>query len=487
MLAIAVSASAASPEQGQLDGSQALFTVMAALDAAGYGIAPQSPNNHPLRAQVRAEILKKNPPSLQALKDFFGQRRKPTDPGDLAQYISFAISIKGAPDFTFAQREVETAPDAAALKALSPLLAKFYREANLEDLWKRSQPALDEYIAMYHAPVADAVLQVNAYLRQQTSGFLGRRFQIFIELLGPPNQVQTRSYGNEYFIVVTPSAAPRTFEVRHAYLHYLLDPLSTRSQEVLNRKKGIADHAQRAQALDSSFKEDFLQLTTERLIKAIEARLDRKADGVDQALHQGFILTPFFAEQLRDYEKQEQSMMLYFPDMVKLIDLRREEERLVNVEFDRETASGTVAPRPAPAPAAPLEGAAKTLAAAEELYSLRGQDPANLDKAKNFYLDVLQQTDKRPLHAAAYYGLGRIAALQRDPEAAQRLFRRTLEFEPEPQVKAWALVYLGRLALASGDRDEAVRDFNEALKVEGAAETARNAATEGLQSSRPKP
>ena len=118
------------------------------------------------------------------------------------------------------------------------MLAAFYKEANIEDLWKRSQRAIDQYIERYHTPVSDAVLQVNVYLRQQTSGFRGRQFQIFIELQAAPNQVQTRSYGNEYTIVVTPSAEPRIFDVRHAYLHYLLDPLSTRYEEILDRKKG---------------------------------------------------------------------------------------------------------------------------------------------------------------------------------------------------------------------------------------------------------
>ena len=50
------------------------------------------------------------------------------------------------------------------------------------------------------------------------------RFQIYIDLLGAPNQIQTRSYGSNYYVVVTPSAEPRIRDVRHAYLHYLLDP-----------------------------------------------------------------------------------------------------------------------------------------------------------------------------------------------------------------------------------------------------------------------
>ena len=39
------------------------------------------------------------------------------------------------------------------------------------------------------------------------------------------------------------------------------------------RKRGLSDHAQRAQALDESFKSDYLLLATESLIKAVESRL----------------------------------------------------------------------------------------------------------------------------------------------------------------------------------------------------------------------
>jgi hypothetical protein len=35
-------------------------------------------------------------------------------------------------------------------------------------------------IARYHEPVTNARLQVNGYMRQMTSGFKNRRFQIFI-------------------------------------------------------------------------------------------------------------------------------------------------------------------------------------------------------------------------------------------------------------------------------------------------------------------
>src|ERR1035438_10012793 len=123
-----------------------------------------------------------------------------------------------------------------------------------------------------------AARAANAYLRQQTSGFRGRHFQIFVEPLAAPNQVHSRSYGNEYTIVVTPSAAPRVAEVRQAYLYYLLDPLATRNEEILNRKKPLAEQAQRARTLGDAYKQDFLLLTTGSLVRAVQARMDRSEE-----------------------------------------------------------------------------------------------------------------------------------------------------------------------------------------------------------------
>jgi tetratricopeptide (TPR) repeat protein len=465
-------------ETGQLDASPSLFTVMAAINAVGYSADLSSPNNHPLRDAVRAEIVKRNPPSLAALKEFFDKHRKRTDSAELGQYVSFALTSKGPPNFEITMRDVDIPPDVAPMLSLSPLLAAFYKEAGIDDLWKRSQAAIDQYLAHYHGPVSDAVFQVSTYLRQQTSGFRGRHFQIFVELLAGPNEIQTRSYGNEYTIVITPSPELRIFDIRHAYLHYLLDPLATHNEEIINRKKVLADHLPRAVALDDSFKEDFLLLVTESLIKTVEARLDHRPDGPEQALREGFILAPYFAEKLPVYEKQEQAMLFYYAEMVAGIDLVKENARINAVEFNRVGARRPAVPVAAPPPPPPLTGAEKTLDDADKLYTAR-----DLEMAKKLYLDSLQQTDKSNLHAAAFYGLARIATLQKDPDSAERLFAKALESGPDPAVKSWVLVYLGRLSLAAGDREQAAKHFQEALHVEGASPAAREAAAQGAQQS----
>jgi tetratricopeptide (TPR) repeat protein len=476
LLLAALPALASPADTGQLDASPSLFTVMAAINAAGYKAEWSSPNNHPIRAAIQSELAKRNIPSLGPLKEFFESHRKRTDAQELSQYISFALSCAGPPSFEFAIRDVEIPPDAIGLRDLSRLLAAFYKEADVADLWKRSQPAIEQYIARYHEPVTNAVLQVNGYMRQMTSGFRNRRFQIDIELQAAPNQIQTRSYSDNYTIVVTPSPDVRVFDIRHAYLHYLLDPLATRNQEILNRKKSLVDHAMRAQALSDAFKQDYLLLVTESLIKVIESRLDHKPAMVQDALKEGYILAPYFSEALPVFEKQESSMYFYYTEMMQAIDLVKEDRRLTGVEFSKDSAARPAVRMPAQEPPPPVTGAAKTLQEAEQAYSSR-----QLDKSKKLFLKTLEETEKPSMHASAYYGLARIALLEKDLDAAERLFQKSLDSDPEAFDKAWDLVYLGRLSVAAGDRDKAAEYFQSALQLEGASDKARQEAKQGLE------
>jgi tetratricopeptide (TPR) repeat protein len=465
------------PQDNQLDGSQALFTVLAAINAAGYDANIDSNANSPVRKQVRDAIAKMHLPSVEALKKFYADHHKDDPEADFNQYISFALSLQGPPDFQFWLQPQEVPPDVRKLDGLNELIANFYKEADIEDLWKQSQPALDRVIAEYHHGVVQALLESNAYLRNPTSGLRGSRFQVYVDLLGAPNQIETRSYKNNYYVVVTPSVDPQVDRVRHAYLHFLLDPLSLRYFEQWGRDKSLADYAQSAPALEDAYKNDFMLLATECVIKSVESRLARGAKQqqlVDEALRQGFVLTPALAEGLAVYEKQPESLRNYFPDLLGEIDLEREDRRLRKVEFAKEaTVHEAKAAPPPPAPV--LSAAAKSLAAAEDFYASR-----NLTAAQETYQKALQQPGENSVHARAYYGLARIAALDHDPELAEKLFQKTLEMSPDDETKSWAYLYLGRLSDAAGEREQAEKHYREALAVRGAPDQVKAAAQKGL-------
>jgi hypothetical protein len=459
----------------QLDGSPAIFAVMCAIQAAGYSAEIDSPTNHQLRKALRDDLVKRDLKSLPALKRFV-RDHKPKDPSqEYSQYISYALTTTGPPLFEPVHPNLPLPPDVDALYGFTPLLVDFYREAEIETLWNQAQPYYDQVIGHYTAPVSRAVLEVNAYMRNVTSGYLGRHFQVYVDLMGPPNQVQTRSYVDDYYLVVTPAAETPIDDIRHAYLHYLIDPLGIKFSADLKKKAGLIDYAGGSPILANAYKNDFILLATECLIKAVESRISKKPDLVTQALREGYVVTPAFAELLVNYEKQEQAMRLYFPELVASIDLRREEKRLDHIDFVSAPAVKTFTTTRVETPAE-LTGASKTLEDAEDAYSNR-----DLAKAKELYLRSLQETEQNTLHAKAYYGLARVAVLERDPETGDRFFRKVLELNPDPPTQSWSLLYLGRLADSQNNRDEAANFYRAALAVPNAPESVRTAATKGLR------
>lgn len=468
----------ASGAQGQLDGSETLFTVMAAINAAGYDADLESPSNHPLRHQIRQYLASRRLRSVEKLREFYYQHRQADWTAELSQYISFALLVDGPPKFQYRWLSYELPPDVQQLEGLGPLLAEFYQEAEIHKLWLAAQPAFDEAIARYHEPVSRAVLELNAYVRNPSGEVPGRKFQIYLCLLAAPNQVHTRSYRGEYYVVITPSPELQLEEIRYFYLFYLLEPVVARAADQLEKVRALGDYALGAPHLPQYYKEDFVLLTTACLVRAILIRLekvptDKKAQMVDEAYRRGYILTPHFWEQLPAYERQEQAMRFYFPEMVKAIDLRKEERRAQNLVFIEEPPKPTVR-RVEIRPPEPV-GAEKTLQEAEQLYSKR-----ELSAAKEKFKAALEQTRDTTLRARAYYGLARIAVLENDPELAVQLFQRVLELAPPPMEKAWSLVYLGRLHDVAGEPDKADEFYRQALELEGASEKAREMARQGL-------
>jgi tetratricopeptide (TPR) repeat protein len=461
-------------ESLQLDASENLFYVLAAINAAGFDDGIKLPDNSPLRMQLREYLAQQNIASLPELKRFFqANGRKKSGVQDLAQYISYALSVTGPPEFAWRTRDVEVPPDAKALEGLTPLLIDFYRQANLEQLWRRARPVYDKEIEKYHTHVLGMTTRVDGYLRVPAGGYLGRRFQIFIDLLGTPQQVQTRNYGDDAFVIVTPSAEPKMFDIRHAYLHFELDPIMIKYGMDLQQKRSLLDVVQLA-PLEDNYKNDFVLLANESLIKAVECRMDKNKAGIEQAMRQGYALTEFFSEQLPAFEQQQQGMRFYAEEMINAIDLKHETARISAVKFDsgqlqRKAQQVTVA-------GPELSPAAKMLEEAEALYSAK-----SLDKSRDRFLKSLEQKGSAEEHAQAWYGLARISALQNQPDAAVKLFEKALSASPDPFTKAWSYVYLARLSKAADDPERAAKYYQEALAVPGASERALEAARKESQ------
>ena len=461
----------------QLDANENLFYVMAAANAAGYDEGINMPDAGEVRKQVREYLAQQDIPVLPELKQYY--RKHMAKPGvqagvqDLAQYISYAFSVAGPPDFAWKGRDVEVPPDAMDLAGFTPLLIDFYRQAHLADLWQKVRPAYETELQKYHSPLINMTTVINSYLRVAAGGYLGRRFSVFIELLGEPEQIQTRNYGDDAFVIATPSDKPRMYDIRHAYLHFQLDPIMIKYGMDFKQKASLLDVVQLS-PLSEAYKKDFVLLANESLIKAVECRMDKDKTGVDRAMRQGYILTAYFYDQLPVFEKQDQSMRFYAQELANDIDLKKEIARIATVRFDaaplqRLGKQVTVA-------GPELTPSAKTNEQAEDLYSNKKLEPA-----RDLFLKSLEQRGSSEEHAQAWYGLARIALQQNQPDAAVKLFEKTLGASPDAFTKAWSLVYLARLSKAAGDPARAATLYREALAVPGASERAIEAARKESQ------
>lgn len=459
-----------------MDASEALFTVMAAANVAGYDAGLAS--SPPLRQQVRDRIAAMQLPVVKELRAWYHENQEPDKTQDLSRFITLGLSVKGAPDFDWAKRTVEVPPDAMALNQFRALLPRFYEDARIDDLWQSSQPAIEHALERYQEPVARAILEVNSYLRNPVHDYLGRNFQIYIDFLGAPNQVQTRSFGEDYFVVLTPSEDLRVFDIRHAYFRYMIDPLSLKYGMQLKEKASLMDIAEGAPLLREPYRSSFDLLATECLIKAIESRMLSNPSMRDQALREGYILTPFFNEQMDIYEKRPESMKIFFPEMVTALNVRHEIKRLDGVEFAK-TLPQTADPQRARSARAQAElevsTAAHTVSEADDYYQNH-----DLQNAQKLYQRALEQPGSASEHARAYFGLAHVAMMSKKPEEAEQLFHKTLDSSPEADVQAWSCYYLGQLSAIHEEPDEAMKWFRKALAVQGAPRKAIEFTQKGI-------
>jgi tetratricopeptide (TPR) repeat protein len=460
-----------------------LFAVLAAVNAAGYDTEIDSPTNNPLRKSLRDHLKTRTLPSLPALRRYVRDHHLANASDDLGQYVSFALLSKGAPDFGPAMPNFPPPGDVDRLHDFAPLVASFYQEADVAKLWELSQPAYDAALGEYTDGIARATQSVNAYLRNGQNPQTKGRFQVFVDLMGAPNQVHARVYLDEYFVVITPSAEPRIDEVRHHYLLFWGDGLRFKYGAELSKLKALGDYALASPILGPEYREDFLSLATECFIRAVDARITRQPAAVTQAMREGFVLAPAFADLLPKYEAQADAMRDYFPALVKGIDSKKEAVRLDKIDFVKERAVRTVRVT-VPAKPPVLTGNAKALEDAEELF--RNQ---KLAEAKAAWSVLMASTTEKPAQARAYYGLARVALSERDPERADQLFRKVLELEPDTSTHSWSLVYLGKLADSQGEGEPAKEFYRQALAIAGLPDQVKREAQQGLTGAffRPRP
>lgn len=461
-----------------LDTSETLFTVLTAINACGYDQELDSAD--PIRREVRSEIAKAIAASDEAAKittemcNFYHEHEQQDPSHELSQYVSLAFFLEAPPSFALKAKDSELPPDATRLVAFRTWLQKFYEQTKLHQIWLRHHDQYEALIDRYHEPLSKMMFNTDIYLKLPTAGYLGRQFTAFIEPMGAPGQTNARVYGTNYYIVVSPLGSFLKMEdIRHTYLHYVLDPLAMKRPEAMKRLTPLLD-AVRTAPMDQAFKDDMSLLVTECLIRALEARTsssgktseeDRQAT-VDKSMAQGFILTQYFYDALVKFEKGPIGFRDAYSDLLNAIDVRAETKRAANLTFADQASPDVLF--------LPQRGPVNLLVTAEK--RLSAGDPASAKKLAQQALDENREDPGRAL-----FILAQAATMNRDIEGARTYFQQALGVAKEPNLVAWSHIYLGRIFDLKEEREAALEQYRAALEASSSLPAAKSAAEKGLQ------
>ena len=465
--------------------SETLFTVLAAINNCGYDAELGS--SDPLREKMRDEVGRKIAADANAkgaadsICGFYRDHQQADDTHTLAQYVSLALYLNPAPAFTAKVKEADLPPDASGVLGMLPLLQKFYSQAGIHETWQSHEKDYAELSNRYRDALAAMIRDTELYLRLPSGSYAGRNFTILLEPLGAPSEVNARSYGNDYYVVITPGDKPglKMDQVHHAYLHYLVDPLVGRFAVNLQTITPLLDAVKLA-PMDETFKSDPVLLTIECVIRAIEARTSAggKAPVADQeravesAMSQGYVLARYFYENLPAYEKDEIGFRSAVGQMIARIDVRKEQHRTSEIQF------AAAADPELLQLARARQG--KLLINAQERLSA-----GDADAAEKLARQAL--AEKSEDSGRAFFILAQISLTRQKVDDARQSFEQAIKATGDPKVVAWSHIYLARLLDLQDeeengpDRAAAIEHYKAAAGASESLPQAKEAAEQGIE------
>jgi tetratricopeptide (TPR) repeat protein len=488
-----------------------VFIMASALNACGYdeGLDESAPIRKKVREEINDALVKSE--DARRARDrlclFIAQHRTTGTERDVSQYISLSLYLTPPPEMETSVELPEMPPDSTAVAEIVPALKDFVAAVDLHGIWLSVHHTYDEEAQRLHDPLSQMIVSTNLYLKMPASAYEGRRFIVVFEPMLSPSIVNARVYGTDYVVVVSPvNGQIRMNDVRHTYLHYMIEPLLYARSNAVDRAQPILKEVRDA-PLDFVYRSDAVALTIESLIKASEARTmdtgvppfkmpanlaredapryeherqvyQQKVDAVRLAavhhdMTQGFVLTQYFYEQLIQFEKDPAGLKDSIGEMVYGMDVEQQIHRARQIDFDKES-DGDVLQRSRPRKLTGLDLAEARLA------------DGDVATARSLALQAMATYSDDNLasvaeSARANFILARAAALTGHPDDAISDFQKTLSTSKEPRLLAWSHIYLGRMLDLDCKRDEAVAEYKEALEARDGQQDTRLAAERGVK------
>jgi tetratricopeptide (TPR) repeat protein len=471
---LTVAGAAQNQQNVSLETSETLFTVLTAINTCGYG--QELSVSDPLRGQIRSEVAKAIETTAGA-QDVVTpmcalyRRHQTGDPShDLSEFVSLALYLEEPPTFNLKVKPFELPPDAEVVADFVPPMRAFYEKINLHGIWERHRERYTELTEVYHEPLAKLTFDTEIYLKLSSAGYLGRQFTVYLDAMGAPGQTNARNYASDYYIVISPTSGTtiKLQQIRHTYLHFLLDPLALKNGGSFGRLEPLLESVKDA-PMDNAFKNNISLLVTECLVRAIEVRMSKTPESereqtVSEDDKEGYILTRYFYDAMGKFDRGPVGLRDAYPDLVGRIDVNQEAKRAARIQF-------------ASAAAPELLRTARSQSGDVVLKAARQLATGDTEGARKL---AQQALDGQENPGRALFILAQVATANRDIDGARTYFEKALEAAREPQVIAWSHIYLGRIFDLQEDRPAAVDQYRAALNAAETIPEAKQAAQRGL-------
>jgi hypothetical protein len=365
----------------------------------------------------------------------------------------------------------------------------------------------------------------NSKTKSYSSHQKERRFLILPDLLAQRGAINFRVIGDDYYTIVPEGTDPASSELRRAYLQYVIDALVLRfNKEIALRRDQVRQILDERQKAGAQVSPDVFLTVSRSLVAAADARFDevhkfellgssaraRLSAAKDDATRasigksaqaemaaiqdetvarladeyeKGAVLTFFFSDQLKGIESAGMDVANFFPDMIASFDPAREAKRPTEYAEARQRAvaarEARIAARRAEAEISSTSGAntirdaalVKELSAVED--TLRSK---NYNDAEARLKEMLKSYPGEP---RIFFALGQTASLAAmdatdDRIQGERLNRALGQYrlaiqaaspEFDKAILSRAHESMGRINAFLDNKDEAMKEFDEAIKI----------------------
>lgn len=278
-----------------------LFTLYAFMNYTGYDDENNKQGFSPVRESLRKELKEMD---LDLKNNTYYKDKQINYP----DYTEALLHMTKAPEFKYGK---SLPSHLNKLNDLPECLNEFYKEANIEELYKQYQKEYDQELDKYKVEAHPAIAKMNYYLGMNNKDV--KPFIITTNLLdaywrGSGLGKNKYLYNDSLMIITGPSDEANIENIVHEYLHGVINPITDELEKEIDsifyKRKDVPKNSQ------ADGYGNWKSIVTESIIRGIAGKaVNTDGKSIAQGGYDnGFILSMYFYERFDEFKDYEGSL-----------------------------------------------------------------------------------------------------------------------------------------------------------------------------------